>query len=380
MRQSNIPLIAIACGGTGGHLFPGMAVGESLRDRNCDVLLIVSQKEIDQQSLSANSDLECLSVPAIPLLPGQMGAFLKSFWKTFRLLRDYFQKRPAHAVLAMGGFTSAAPALAGRTRGAMTCLHEANSIPGKANRLLAPWVDKVFIGFSSAATRLNNRSVQFTGTPVRPQFAPADVQACRMTMGLAPDRPTLLVMGGSQGASAINTAVLKALPLLTQQLPQLQYLHITGKGTYDSVLAAYKSHSCKAVVKPFITEMEYALGSATIAVSRAGASSLAEMAAMRIPSILIPYPTAADDHQFHNARAFAQPGAARMLAQSQIRPELLTQVVAEMLGDPEKLRRMQDELEKWHFPNAANEIAESILRSIETSQVQATPHLNLSHG
>jgi UDP-N-acetylglucosamine--N-acetylmuramyl-(pentapeptide) pyrophosphoryl-undecaprenol N-acetylglucosamine transferase len=357
-----------------------MAVGEALRDRNCDVLLIVSQKEIDQQSISSSSDLECLSVPAIPLLPGNFGAFLKSFWKTFRLLRGYFQKRPAHAALAMGGFTSAAPALAGKSRGAMTCLHEANSIPGKANRLLAPWVDKVFIGFSSAATRLNNRSVQFTGTPVRPQFAPADAEACRMTLGLEPDRRTLLVMGGSQGASAINTAVLKALPLLSQRLPDLQDLHITGKGSSDTVAAAYKAHHCKAVVKPFLTEMEFALGAATVAVSRAGASSLAEMAAMRVPSILIPYPAAADDHQYHNARAFAQPGAARMLVQSQIKPELLTQAIAEMLGDPQMLGKMRDELEKWHFPNAANEIADSILRSLELPEFQTTPRLNLSHG
>src|SRR5262249_35422041 len=197
-----------------------------------------------------------------------------------------------------------------------------------------PWVDHVFIGFSSAASQLRNRSVQFTGTPVRPQFQPLDPASSRMAMGLDAKAPVVLIMGGSQGASAVNKAILTAAPALIERIPDIQFLHLTGAATHEAISAAYKPLTRRAKVLPFLTEMDLALGAASVCVSRAGASSLAEIAAMEVPSILIPYPTAADDHQYHNARAFAQAGAARLMIQSQLRADQLAQSIYEVVTDP----------------------------------------------
>ncbi|HEV8542031.1 MAG TPA: UDP-N-acetylglucosamine--N-acetylmuramyl-(pentapeptide) pyrophosphoryl-undecaprenol N-acetylglucosamine transferase, partial [Verrucomicrobiae bacterium] len=237
--------VAIACGGTGGHLFPGIAIGEKLLERGCDVALLVSTKEVDQTGVRGASGMETLSLPAVPLLKGNFPRFLKAFVQSFRQAKAYFRKRRPSAVLAMGGFTSAAPIFAGRLARAKTAIHEANSYAGRANRLLAPFVDHVFIGFSSAANQLRNRSVQFTGTPVRSQFEPADSAAARMALGLDPEAPVLLIMGGSQGATAINKAILQAAPLLVAKIPEIQFLHLTGPAAHAAVCASYSSFTSR---------------------------------------------------------------------------------------------------------------------------------------
>lgn len=360
--------VAIACGGTGGHLFPGMAVGEKLLARGCDVALLVSNKEVDQLSSRGATGMEVISLPAVPLLKGNFSAFAKTFWQSLLQARRMFRHRRPSAVLAMGGFTSAAPIVAGRLAGARTAIHESNSFAGRANRVLAPWVNHVFIGFSSAANQLGNRSVQFTGTPVRPQFEPLDSAPCRMALGLDPASPVMLVMGGSQGASAINKAVLEAVPLLLKEIPTLQFLHLTGTANYESISASYKGLTSRAKVYPFLREIEMALGAATVTVSRAGASSLAEIAAMRVPSILVPFPAAADDHQYHNARAFAQSGAARMFVQSQLRAEQLAHSAGELITDQVVAGQMREELRKWHYPTAADEIIKTLFREPEAER------------
>lgn len=365
--------VAIACGGTGGHLFPGMAVGEKLLARGCDVTLLVSNKEVDQLSSRGATGMEIISLPAVPLLKSNFPIFAKTFWQSLLQVRRYFRNRKPSAVLAMGGFTSAAPIVAGRLVGARTAIHESNSFAGRANRLLAPWVNHVFIGFASAANQLGNRSVQFTGTPVRSQFEPLDPAPCRMALGLDPASPVLLVMGGSQGASAVNKTVLEAVPLLLKRIPSLQILHLTGTANYESISASYKASASRAKVFPFLREIEMALGAASVAVSRAGASSLAEIAAMQVPSILVPYPAAADDHQYHNARGFAQSGAARMFVQSQLNKEQLAQAAADLITDDFVAQQMRDELRKWHYPTAADQIIKTLLREPD-AELKSPPH------
>jgi UDP-N-acetylglucosamine--N-acetylmuramyl-(pentapeptide) pyrophosphoryl-undecaprenol N-acetylglucosamine transferase len=372
MKQSlSDQFVAIACGGTGGHLFPGMAVGEKLLERGCDVALLVSNKEVDQLSSRGATGMEIVTLPAVPLLKGNFPTFTKTFWQSLQQLRPYFRKRPPTAVLAMGGFTSAAPIVAGRLAGARTAIHESNSYAGRANRLLAPWVNHVFIGFASAANQLGNRSVQFTGTPVRSQFERMDPMPCRMALGLDPNKPVLLITGGSQGASAVNKAVLDAVPVLAQRIPDIQFLHLTGTANYEAIAAAYKGLNARAKVFAFFREMELALGAASAVISRAGASSLAEIAAMQVPSILIPYPSAADDHQYHNARGFAQSGAARIIIQSQLRPDQLANAVTELITDEVVVQQMRAELHKWHYPTAADQIIKTLLREPDAD---AKPH------
>jgi len=357
-------LIAIACGGTGGHLFPGIAVGEKLLQRGCEILLLVSEKEIDQQAIKSAQGMRIASLPAVGLQAGQFGRFLTGFAKSFIAVRRIFSKRPPRSVIGMGGFACAPPIIAGKLFRAHTFLHESNSVPGKANRWLAPLVDQVFVGFPQAANRMQNRQVLVTGTPLRPQFEPTDPEPCRLALGLDPNRPVLLVMGGSQGASAINGLVFEALPELKRATPQLQFLHLAGPNDEEKARAQYAAQNLKAVVRTFLTEMELALGAATIAVSRAGASSLAELAAMQVPAILIPYPTAADNHQFYNAHAFASAGAAIRLEQAEATGEKLAWLIIRLLQDPSKCSDMKTAVRGWHTSNAATLIAEQILSSI----------------
>lgn len=362
---STAPLVAIACGGTGGHLFPGLAVAQALARSGCGISLLVSQKEVDQQAVGPALGMDVVALPAVGLVAGQVGAFVRGFWRSYRAIRQKFVDRPAQAVLAMGGFTSAPPILAGRNLGATTFLHESNSIPGRANRWLAPLVDGAFVGFPAAARRLRCPRIQVTGTPVRPQFHGVDTAACRVALGLAPDRPVLLVMGGSQGARAVNILAGQSLPQLASRFPQLQYFHLTGSEDFERVRAAYAGQPVRAVVRPFLTEMELALGAATAAVSRAGASSLAELAAMRLPSILIPYPSAANNHQFYNAWALVESGAARMLEQEKASAEMLVEMLGGLIENGDQRTAMREALGGWDHPDAAERIASRILEAMD---------------
>src|SRR6185295_6651682 len=153
------PLIAIACGGTGGHLFPGLAVGKELVQRGCDVMLLISPKDVDQQAVRAARGMQVVTLPAVGLERGNLAGFIKGFRASYREARRVFSSRPPQAVLAMGGFTSAPPVLAGRKFRAATFLHESNTIPGRANRLLSWFVTQAFVGFPSCAERLRTRDI-----------------------------------------------------------------------------------------------------------------------------------------------------------------------------------------------------------------------------
>jgi len=362
------PFIAIACGGTGGHLFPGLAVAQQLQARGCDVALLISPKEVDQQAVKSASGMETFTLPAVGLQNRNYFSFAKSFWNSFRAARTIFKSRRPAAVLAMGGFTSAPPIFAAKFSGTKTFLHESNTIPGRANRLLARFVDAAFIGFPETAARVRAKKISVTGTPVRPQFQIRAAAECRIALGFDANRPTILVVGGSQGARGLNDLVLSALPLLNDR--DWQWLHLTGVNDFEKVKSAYTANGIQAVVKPFLAEMDLALGAATAAISRAGASSLAEMAAMRLPSLLVPLPTAADNHQFFNARAFAASGAAKLLEQKSP-PEKVAALLTEIVGDDTARQKIQAALASWHTPNAAGQIAENILNGLENKFVVA---------
>jgi UDP-N-acetylglucosamine--N-acetylmuramyl-(pentapeptide) pyrophosphoryl-undecaprenol N-acetylglucosamine transferase len=222
-------------------------------------------------------------------------------------------------------------------------------------------VDGAFVGFPTAAGRLRNRNITVTGTPVRPQFQVRAAADCRVELGFDPARPVLLVMGGSQGASGINELVLQALPLLAIRAPEWQWFHLTGPADAERVRQVYAALKLKAVVHPFFAEMELALGAATVAISRAGASSLAELAAMRVPAVLVPYPAATENHQFYNARAFEATGAACLLEQQSATPETLVQLLLDVIEKPAVHEKMQAALAQWHAPRAAEQIAEAML-------------------
>jgi len=358
------PNVAIACGGTGGHLFPGIAVADALDSIGCHIRLLVSPKEIDQATLRSQSPWQILTLPARAQSSlGSLG-FVAQLARSFSLARRCFLAEPPHAVLGMGGFSSFAPMAAGRTLRAALVLHEANAIPGRANRWIARWSDHAYVHFPSAGRRLRCRQVTCAGMPLRSRLQPQDPSACRLMLGLHPDHPTLLVVGGSQGATPVNQILIRSIPLLARHLPSLQFLHLTGPADAEAVRSAYAAHGRRAIVRPFLTEIELALNAASVAISRAGASALAEFAALRLPAILIPYPHAADNHQHYNALAFADCGAARLLAQSSASPEQVARWVLELAVDLLRRRATQSALGRWHRPQAARDIAAGIVQLI----------------
>jgi UDP-N-acetylglucosamine--N-acetylmuramyl-(pentapeptide) pyrophosphoryl-undecaprenol N-acetylglucosamine transferase len=364
MTQPNAPTIAIACGGTGGHLFPGLAVAEQLVKRGCSVTLLVSPKEVDQQAVKMARDVEIVTLPAVGLQNRNYFSFGRSFLKSWLAAREIFGKRKPAAALAMGGFTSAPPIFAAKQFGAKTFLHESNTIPGKANRWLSRFVDQCFVGFPQASSRLRSRNFIVTGTPVRPQFQPRDASVCRLALGLEADRPTILVMGGSQGASGINDLMMKALPMLAAREPQPQFFHLSGPTDVEKVRKAYAEKNLRAIVHGFFGEMELALGAATMCVSRSGASSLAEIAAVRVPSLLVPYPAATDNHQYFNAKAFQGTRAAHLVEQNCVTSESLGKLILDLIENTTARESMQMALAKWHAPQAAEQIAEMMLKLI----------------
>jgi UDP-N-acetylglucosamine--N-acetylmuramyl-(pentapeptide) pyrophosphoryl-undecaprenol N-acetylglucosamine transferase len=369
---ANTPFVAIACGGTGGHLFPGLAVAEQLLKRGCAVALLISPKDVDQVAVKSARGMDVITLPAVALQNHNYISFARSFWQSWRASRKLFKSRPPHAVLAMGGFTSAPPILAARKFGARTFLHESNTIPGRANRFLARFVDEAFIGFPDAAARLRARKVTRTGTPVRSQFKLGYPAPCRAAFGLEPNRPTVLVMGGSQGASGINEMIMSALPLLDGR--DWQWLHLAGTRDCAIVQAAYDKRRLDAVVKPFFAKMDLALGAATAVVSRAGASSLAEIAAMLLPSLLVPFPAAADNHQFFNAHAFAATGAARLLEEKNATPEKLLALLCELVEGSAARVKIKAALVQWYAPKAAEQIADIMLAPAKPVRKAAVGH------
>ncbi len=375
---ANTPFVAIACGGTGGHLFPGLAVAEQLKLRGCDVALLISPKDVDQQAVKSAHGMEIFTLPAVGLQNGNYFSFGGRFVKSLFAARKIFRRRRPDAVLAMGGFTSAPPVFVAKDMGVKTFLHESNTIPGRANRFLSRFVDEVFVGFPEAAARLKTRKVTTTGTPVRPQFQPRDAAACRTALGLEPNRPTILVVGGSQGARGLNEMILSALPLLAGR--GWQWLHLTGASDFEKVNAAYATRGIKAVVKPFLAEMDLALGAATACISRSGASSLAEIAAMRLPSLLVPFPAAADNHQYFNALAFEKSGAADLYFQKTVPDQkmkdlisnLLAGLILKLVEDTDERTKKQSALAQWHAPKAAEQIAENILQAVGKPVLQSS--------
>jgi UDP-N-acetylglucosamine--N-acetylmuramyl-(pentapeptide) pyrophosphoryl-undecaprenol N-acetylglucosamine transferase len=353
-----------------------LAVARELRARDCSVTLLISPKEVDQHAVKSVRDCDVIPLPAVALQPGRRLDFLRGCWQSWRAARKRFKSRRPDAVLAMGGFTSGPPVVAAHGLGAKTFLHESNTIPGRANRWLARLVDEAFVGFSQAESRLAARAVTVTGTPVRAEFQPRDPAAARAALGLDPDRPTLLVMGGSQGASGINDLILAALPTLARHSLQWQWLHLTGPRDADKVRHAYRKHGLNAVVHPFLAEMDLALGAATACVSRSGASSLAELAAVRLPAVLVPFPAAADNHQFHNARAFESTGAALLLEQRDATPEAVSNLLRTFVENVPARDAMKAALARWHAPAAAERIAGAILKTLSRSAVPRAAALN----
>ncbi len=357
----------IACGGTGGHLFPGLAVAEALHARGHEVVLFVSEKEIDATALKARPEFRSEKLPSVGL-PSMVFSpasvrFARRFWESFSHCRRFYRKFRPSVVLGMGGFTSTAPVLAARLQGLPAFVHESNAIPGRANRLAAKFASKVLIGFEEAEARFAGANCVVTGTPVRKNLGlPLDRGEARRAFRLEPEKKTLLVMGGSQGAAGINQLLFKAAPLLASS--GLQIIHLTGDRDDRLAAANYQREEIPHYVSPFHHKMEEAYSAADLAISRAGASSLSELSQFALASILIPYPFATDDHQTANAGIYQRAGAAELLTEKGTTPEVLSAMICNLLDD--ELRRGRMSMASRRIPpaSAAENVADVMEKSV----------------
>ncbi|MGI9114345.1 MAG: undecaprenyldiphospho-muramoylpentapeptide beta-N-acetylglucosaminyltransferase [Chthoniobacterales bacterium] len=357
----------IACGGTGGHLFPGLAVAEVLRERGHHVLLFVSEKEVDSLALKEHPEIPFEKLPSIglpsPFSPAILG-FVRRFNESLARCRTVYSRFKPEAVLGMGGFTSTAPVLAGKLRGVPTFIHESNAIPGKANKMTSRLVRAVLLGFKECAPFFPKVKTEVTGTPIRTELQRIDRKVAREQLGLATDLTTLLVMGGSQGASGINKAMIKAAPSLPQST--LQIIHLTGAREEKLVADNYRRANLRAFVAAFHHQMQELYSASDFVVARSGAASLAEIAAFALPSILIPFPFAADDHQARNAEVFAAAGAATMVREAEILDDALAAKICSLLNNRAQMRQMSVKCARLSTRDAAEAVAETMERYAAT--------------
>jgi UDP-N-acetylglucosamine--N-acetylmuramyl-(pentapeptide) pyrophosphoryl-undecaprenol N-acetylglucosamine transferase len=343
--------VIVAGGGTGGHVIPALAIAQELRSRyDAAVLFVGTARGIETRLVpAAGFQLELVTVGALNRV--DLATRLKTLFdlpramvQSARIISDF----NPDVMIGVGGYASGPAMLAAGLMNVPMLAFEPNVIPGIANRLVAPMVRAAAVHF--AATQRYFRNAVVTGVPVRREFfhLPARPQG---------EPPTLLVFGGSQGAHAINVAVTQALPLLAQAVPGIHLIHQTGERDCGDVESAVAGSGISAEVSPFIDDMPAAFGRADLLLCRSGASTVAEVTAAGKPAIFVPLPTAADDHQRHNAETLADAGAARMLPQAELTSERLVHEIASLLHDRARLVRMGVAARQFAHPDAAAEIA-----------------------
>ncbi len=364
----------IAGGGTGGHLFPALAVAEVLRERGHEIVILISEKEVDALATRDRTEFHFEKLPSVGmprLFSPQIFGFLKRMNESLSPCRALFKRFQPEVVLGMGGFTSTAPILAARLRGVPSFVHESNAIPGKANRLNARLATGVLLGFAECAPFFPKAKCKVTGTPIRRSLGARLPRADALAaFGLSPGRKTLLVMGGSQGARGINELMIKAAPVLRQY--PFQIIHLAGGQDTQLVETNYRRAEIPCHVAAFCHRMEEAYSAADVAVARSGAASLAELSHFGVPNILIPYPHAAEDHQTLNAKIFERAGAAIVGAQGETTAEKLTALIVALLDDEARREKMASALRRLASDAATARIADLLEAQIASTEVLAS--------
>jgi UDP-N-acetylglucosamine--N-acetylmuramyl-(pentapeptide) pyrophosphoryl-undecaprenol N-acetylglucosamine transferase len=339
-------------------------VAETLRTYGAEVLMLLSRKAIDRQGARVAGAVELEFLPAmgapsgVSLLWIAFGASLAvSVGLSVRILRRF----GAQAVLGMGGFASAPPIAAAHLMGIPSVIHESNAVAGRANRLASRWASAIAVGMVECAKQFPLSKTHVTGTPVRSGLRRWESQQARQSLGLRRGLFTVLVMGGSQGARAINQAVIEALPRLAVET---QFFHLCGGGADVELLrAAYARHGVVARVEPFWQAMDLAYSAADVVVSRAGASSLAEIAHYGLPSVLVPYPQAAGAHQQRNAEAAVNAGASQMILQERLTGQTLACVLGELWCNEQLREAMRTAAQRRAAGDASGQLARLLYRA-----------------
>ena len=361
--------VVVAGGGTGGHLFPGMAVAEELIARGHEVRFVGTARGIEARAVpQAGYALDLIDVGG--LKGGGVGGLIKGLFRVPRALLQSWsllRKHKPDLVIGVGGYASGPFVLAAALSGRPTAILEQNSVPGVTNRMLGRVVGVVFGAFDGAAKFFPTKKYRIVGNPVRKKVREKLAGAQGQGTGV-------LVVGGSQGAHAVNELMCEAMQLLRKEGRAPSLVHQSGEKDAPELSRRYREAGVAVEVKPFIDDMAAAYRAAALVVCRAGASTLAELTALGLPSILIPFPQAADDHQTVNARELADKGAAKLLVQKDTTPAELGRVMRELLDDPAQLERMGQAARALGRPNAHAQIADALeILAQKTRSLPANP-------
>lgn len=355
--MSEIPKkLLIAASGTGGHLFPAIATAEQLSSYTIEWLGVPDRLEAE------------LVPDRYPLHTVRMGGFQSRLGLgTLRLLgqvyratlqvRKLLKQQNFDGVFTTGGYIAAPAILAAKSLGLPTILHESNALPGKVTRWLSPWCSLVALGFEAATSHLPKANSVVVGTPVRSQFLLGTDLPSNISL---PDNvPVIVIIGGSQGAVAVNQLVRSAAPAWFGAGAWV--VHQTGTSDPDTDLLNHTQY----IHQPFFDPMAGLLRRADIVVSRAGAGTLTELAFTHTPSLLIPYPFAAEDHQAYNAAAFAAANAALVCRQDDLTAQSLGETVLKLINDPERRQQMSKAAAALSIPDSAEQLATLVTRTLE---------------
>lgn len=344
-------------GGTGGHLFPAIATAHEFQRRfsKTEILFVGTRRKLDTESLSrygfSSKSISCLGVKGkSPVQLAKALLYLPlGYMQSLMLLRNF---RP-DIVFGVGGYVTVPVIAAARTLGIAAVIHEQNAVPGLANRKLVSLVDKVCLSLPESMSTFRQSKMVLTGNPVRKTIS----QQAEKTKQNAEEMVTVLVLGGSQGAHSLNILLPKAINHLKQK-SKVKIIHQTGEKDVARVRQAYQAAGVEARVDVFFTDMATVYGDADVVVSRAGATTLAELAVLGKPALLIPYPYAADNHQEKNGEFYVGGGGALMFKESDIDSRFLADALGELLADSERLETMSASMKSLAFPNAAADIVD----------------------
>jgi UDP-N-acetylglucosamine--N-acetylmuramyl-(pentapeptide) pyrophosphoryl-undecaprenol N-acetylglucosamine transferase len=356
--------LVIAAGGTGGHVYPGIAIAEEWKRRHpgSDVVFVGTERGLEASAVPrAGFSLRTIAVRGFPRRPGL--ALLRALWAAVRsvfqasaLLKEL---RP-RVVVVTGGYVSGPVGLMAKLHGIAVVVQEQNSVPGATNRWLNLIADEVHISFVESRSYFRRRdNLKVTGNPIRRSLLRQDRLGAYEALRLDPGRRTLLVFGGSRGAASINRAFAEALPRL-HRVPSLQVVWQTGRDEEGAMRARAASLPFPVRVLAYLDSIEKAYAVADLAICRAGAMTIAELTACGVPAILVPYPHATHDHQTQNARGLSERGAAEVIADSALTGEDLARRIITLLTDDSRLRRMARNARAFSRTNAAERLVSSI--------------------
>jgi UDP-N-acetylglucosamine--N-acetylmuramyl-(pentapeptide) pyrophosphoryl-undecaprenol N-acetylglucosamine transferase len=362
LRTSNPELsVIIAGGGTGGHIYPGIAIAQEFKRRNArtEVLFIGTARGLETRIVPREGfKLELIEAAALKNVSwARRVKALLMLPRSFLVVRSLIRRFKPHVVIGVGGYSSGPVVMVASLMGVPTMVAESNALPGFTNRSLARFVRAAAVAFEEAQAFFGAKA-EITGNPVRAEFFSIPKKE-------SGPQAHLLITGGSQGARPINEAMINALPLLAAEGKRLSITHQTGEADYERVRAAYEQAGLKAEVKPFIERIVDEFARADLVVSRAGATTVAELAAAGKPALMIPFPLAADDHQRKNAEAVMRAGAGRMILQAELTGERLAQEIIALAHDPQRLGQMAEASRTLAHADAAARVVDLAMKIVK---------------